>query len=550
MLQALAAKRLREIRAEQAKAGTSPAAFVAKYANDYAGFCRQLEILPRSGPRTPLVLSTLQARYAAVRTPRDIILKPRQVGITTEEQARDIWFLLANPGSRVVVVCQSITGNAPTNELAGRFEIMFESLRRGGLNLNFRSETKTSWVLADTDAKLTIIEAGASQAAAQKKGRAGTITRLHLTETAFWEYAGETLTAMLECVPGPEHGSEIVFESTANGVGGDDRANQKGAAGASVFSWAYHDAKARLSGYKAHFIKWLDEPGYRTALEPGESIEPANDRERRAVAAGASPEQLKWLRQKVAEKSADQVDQEYPSDDETCWLVEGRTFFDRDVTQKLFGLKREPLRIERLSFNGSAGDLRVFAEPVQGAQYVAAVDTSEGSGGDRGGIIVYQRGTGAHVATVSGQFKPWDLARAAAEVGRLYNLANVVVERNNHGHACLRALDAEQKYPRVYQGTDEKPGWLTSAVSRTAALDAFEQAHRSGAWASADSNVLAEVRTFVVKNGKPQAASGANDDLVMAAAIGWDVVTKTVAQIRPPRPSGKNSRFADNSRGY
>jgi hypothetical protein len=482
---------------------------------DFETFCGKLDIIPKGGKRTKLRLNPIQRKYNRTRTPRDVVLKPRQIGFTTLELARDIHEFVTVAGARVVVVVQSITDHGPLKQVSQAIRIMLEGLRADGVELTFRTETAAEWVLADRDASLRIVEAGASEAAAEKKGRSGTITRLHLTETAFYEYAEATLNALLECVPGPEFGSSIVIESTANGAAG-------------MYYDQYQAATKGSSGFRAHFYAWWEQPEYALPLDDGESIEPEGDREHAMVAAGATRENLKWYRRKVAEKKRqDLVDQEYPSDPETCFLVAGRTFFDRDITVTLRGKTREPIAVEM------AGELRIWKQPEAGRSYVVVVDPSEGVGGDPGAAIVRDRASGEHVATLHGQFPVGKLAARSDELGRKYNLALLVVERNNHGHAVLNALtdppeSANRKaYPNVYKGKDGRPGWLSGEVSRSAALDKLEEAHREGHWSTPDVRVIAEMLTFVVtKSGKAEGAPGAHDDLVMATAISEDVMSK------------------------
>lgn len=488
---------------------------------DFRRFCGLVDIVPKSGRRMKLILNEIQREYCQNQTQRDVVLKPRQVGFTTLEQARDIYHFLTVPGARVVATCQSITDHTPLKLLSNNYRVMFEGLRRAGLRLNFRTESTSEWVLADRDAVLRIVEAGASEAAASKKGRAGTITRLHLTETAFYEYADETLNAMLECVPGIEHGSEIVSESTPNGAAG-------------TFFQQCQDAKNGVSGYTLHFYPWFAVSEYSVPLEPGEQIEPQNERDETLLEQhGISLEQLKWYQRKRAEKggSQEKVDQEYASDPETCFLVSGRTFFDMAKVNAMAGAAQRPLEDE------DRGALRVWELPVRGEPYVIAVDTSEGieapggGGSDYSAAIVYRRRDGAHVATLHGRFEPWDLARMVARLGHRYNGARIAVERNNHGHSVLQALIQVQRYPNVYRHDDGRPGWVTSSVTRPQMLDALDDAVRRGYWKSPDLSLLGEMRTFVVKaNGRAEAARGAHDDLVMAAAIGWAVLTRPMPQ--------------------
>lgn len=470
-------------------------------------FAGLVDIVPKSGVRQKLKLNEIQRRYCAERTARDVILKPRQVGFTTLEQARDIYHFLTVPGARVVATCQSLTDHDPFKLLSKNYRVMFESLARAGLKLNFRTETAGEWTLADRDASLRIVEAGASEAAASKKGRAGTISRLHLTETAFYEYADETLNAMLECVPSVEHGSEIVNESTPNGAAG-------------FFYKQCKDAGSGRGAYRLHFFPWFEASEYATALEPGETITPETEREEALVARGITPEQLKWYRAKVLDKGGqDKTDQEYPSDPDTCFLVSGRGFFDQTVTTRLIELSKAP--IERRDHDR----ISIWKHAEPGNAYVLSVDTSEGGGGDPSAGILRDRATSEHVATIFGQYPTWELARAAAKLGGEYNVALIAVERNNHGHAVLQALEREEKYPHIYRHVaDNKLGWPTTQVTRPQMLDELDDAHRRGLWKSPDRNVLSQFRTFIVPDsGKPQAARGEYDDLVLAEAIGWAV---------------------------
>jgi len=452
-----------------------------------------------------------------------VVLKARQVGFTTLEQARDVWHFIKVRGARVVVTCQSMTDHVPAKLLAANYRTMFEGMRKAGIALDI-DETAGEWVLASRDATLRIMEAGASQAAASKKGRAGTVTRLHLTETAFYEYAEDTLNALLECVPGPEYGTEIISESTPKGASG-------------VFYGQCKDARTGRSGYRLHFFPWFRQAEYRTALEPGETIEPETLRERELVDRhGVSLEQLKWYRGKVAQKGQALTDQEYPTDPETCFLASGRLFFDREVTAKLLAATKPPLTTRE------DGRFNMWAHPEHGRMYLLAVDTAEGAvkatvrddpeaeKGDYSTCIVYELGTGRHVATLRAHLQPWALAREVAQLAWHYNRGSICVERNNHGHAVLQALLREQKYPNVYVGADGKPGWLTTSASRPMALDLLEDSHRRGHWKTNDRELLGEMLTFIVKdNGRAEAAKGKHDDLVMAAAMGWDVLARPTA---------------------
>ena len=502
---------------------------------DFATFCGLLQIVPKTGVRQRFKLNAIQRAYVAKRTPRDIVLKPRQIGFTTLEQARDVFIFLTRPGARVVTTCQSIQDETPIRMLSANYRLMFESLRNAGVRIDFAVEYQAEWVLAGRDSSLRIMQAGASQEAATKKGRAGTITRLHLTETAFYEYAAETLNALFECVPTVEHDTEIVNESTPNGAAG-------------VYYEQYQSALQGTNGYQAHFFPWFMQEEYKAPLAPGELVVARTEREFELIERyDITPEQLKWYRQKVELKGQALTDQEYPTDPVTCFLVSGRKFFDVTVTQTLLARATSPIRTESIT---AGCHLHLWALPESQMTYVIAVDPSEGTGGDPGAAVLYRR-NGDHIGTLHGQLSTWDMARAVAALGRRFNNALLVVERNNHGHAVLQALSQQERYERIYIGEDGKPGWAMSPVTRSMALDALEDAHRLGAWTSPDRNVLSEFLRFIVnKNGRPEAAAGAHDDLVMATAMAWHVLSRPANVTRLILPRNPPQSFRIIGRGY
>lgn len=494
------------------------------YLADFRRFAALLEISTKSGARIPFTLNAIQKLYCSTATQRDVILKPRQIGFTTLILALDVYKFLTVRGARVVIVCQSMTGNGPVKTLSSTIKRFFACIRRAGIALDFSTETNNEWALKERDASLRIIVAGASEASAAKVGRSGTVTHLHCTEQSFWEFADETLNALLECVPSPEHGSSIIIESTPNGAAG-------------YFYRQCKAAQSGASGYKLHFYPWHAAAEYAVALDPGEVITPVNDLERLLVSKGVTPEQLKWYRRKVAENGQDRTDQEYPSDPETCFLTTGRGFFDQAVTARM---------LEQVTGAAEVRDrdrIFIWKKPVPGRGYVIAADPSEGGGGDPSGCVILDWETGEHVATVLGQYTPFQLAEALVPLGHEYNTALIAPERNNHGHSLILAL-SQLGYPCIYAFDDEKLGWPTNPVTRPTMLDELEAAHRGGHFVSPDRNVLGQMKTFVVNaNGKPEAAPGEKDDLVMATAIGWAVRSRAPVA-RTPTQFGTSERAA------
>jgi hypothetical protein len=499
------------------------AEFLAWAFSDFRRFCGLLKIRSKSvgaGDRIPMVLTNVQQTYCASRTSRDIICKPRQIFFTTLESARDLWWFLVKPGARVVLVCQSQTDMATLKDIAEKFRIFVDCLRGLGVQFEFGRETLTEWTMPKRDASLRIIQAGASEASAEKKGRGGTINRLHFTEAAFFEWASNTFNSLQESVP--TEGSEIVNESTPNGASG----------------FYFEQWKAAVKGksaFRPHFFPWWLHPEYKTPLDAGEFFQPENDFEQNLLLKGVSPESLKWYRGKVLGKGGNRalVEQEYPSDPQTCFLLSGRCFFDLEKLSSDMARAREPLVKE------DHDRLLIWKKPEEGKSYVIGADTSEGTGGNESAALVYERGSGTHCATLRGQFIPYDFAVKLDELGRRYNEAILAPERNNHGHAVLVVLERDKKYPRIYKHWDSKHGWHTNEASRPMMLDELDASHRRGSWKTFDAAGLAQMHDFVLdERGRAAASAGSDDDWVLAAAIGWAVLQQPVSRCIEYDPYG------------
>lgn len=503
--------------------------FLKEEAPTYEAFCAKLRVVSKEGKSVAFVLNEVQRLRAARRTRLDVILKARQQGVTTEELARDLWHFLTRPNAGVVILCQSGNEHKALDDVAKKFGDLVRSLEEQGVDIPWRGKPSATYWELETGAILTIGEAGASAAAAAKKGRAGTLSRLHCTELAYWEYAGETWNAILECLP--EGGdAEIVIESTPNGSAPNvarDKRDIKHAAGSALFYWLYQDAKDDSNGFRAHFFAWFTTLEYSAPLPEDVPFEAADDEERWLLERDVTPEQIQWRRNKLKKKDADTFAQEYPKDDLTCFLVSGRTFFDKPATRALFLKCVPPVHTVQIRGSGAVGEVRFWRFCDRAQTYVISADTSEGTGGDPCAAHVYERVTSRHMATLDGQLKPVVFAKWLAWLGKAFGVAILAVERNNHGHAVLLALAEIEKYPRIFCDRDEEPGWMTHATTRTPALDKLEDAHRTGIWKPRDVKIVEQLPTFVVDDhNKAAAARGAHDEHPICGAIGLDLLTR------------------------
>jgi hypothetical protein len=94
-------------------------------------------------------------------------------------------------------------------------------------------------------------------------------------------------------------------------------------------------------------------------------------------------------------------------------------------------------------------------------------------------VTVNGDSTGEEVACLAGKLQPAVLAAHASALGAWYNQASILVERNNHGHAVLLALQ-QQGGLRCLAGHDGKEGWLNSQLGKVMLYDCCTDAFRNG----------------------------------------------------------------------
>lgn len=124
--------------------------------------------------------------------------------------------------------------------------------------------------------------------------------------------------------------------------------------------------------------------------------------------------------------------------------------------------------------------LEVYAPPQSGRLYVIGGDPAEGNPtSDDSSLTVVDLLTGEECAALASKLEPSTFAAAIDEVGRWYNDAAVMVERNNHGHTVILWLrDNSRLY--VLNGRDEKPGWLSNSLGKAIMYTETAELFRDG----------------------------------------------------------------------
>jgi hypothetical protein len=447
-----------------------------------------LRIRDRYGQNIPLAPNRAQREYEGQRGRRNIVLKARQMGISTWVTGRLFLKTILQPGTLTVQVAHTQEAAESLFRIVHRF---VEHLSRPETSHLFRTSRSNVRQIAfpALDSEYRVESAGDPNA-----GRGLTITNLHCSEVARWTgNAAETLQGLRAAMPPT---GELVLESTPMGAGG-------------CFWKEWQEAPA--TGMVRHFFPWWWEPAYvgRAVCETT-LIE---DERRLMREHGLSHAQIGFRRQIFADFRG-LARQEYAEDANDCFLSSGECVFDRAGLERCEQLIREPIAARLRE------ELLVWYPPVTGKQYLVAADPAGGgTEGDFSAVQVVELATGLQCAELVSRMGGYELTLEITKLAEEYNRALVVVERNNHGSGVLAYLGGVCRYPRIYEQGGQQ-GWLTSQISRPLMVGKMIAAMLDTPAMFSSRRLLKECRTFVRhRNGKVAAQYGEHDDCVMAMAI-------------------------------
>ena len=450
---------------------------------------RLLRVRDRNGLGVALRANVCQRAYERTRGRRNIVLKARQMGITT--WVSGIFFLktITRRGVLTVQVAQTREAAEGIFRMVQRFwESLPDELREGDLRLSRSNAGQMRF--AEIDSEFRVLSASDANA-----GRGLTIQNLHCSELGHWPGDAAATLAGLRAALAP--GGEITLESTANG-----------AFGCFFDEWESAEEK----GLRRHFFPWWMEREYI-----GPPVTKLTEEELGLVREhGLSAEQIGFRRGLEGEYRQLRL-QEFAEDAATCFRATGASCFDTVAVERRMHQLREPMETRH---NGA---LEVWLPPVPGCDYLLAVDTAGGgTDGDYSVVEVLEVQTGLQCAELRKHLSARDLAMEVEALTREYGRALVVVERNNHGAGVLAYL-AMGGEVRLYEQHGQA-GWLTTAASKPGIVSRLGSLLVEEPWLFESRRLLAECRSYVtLPGGGTGAAAGTHDDCVMAMAIGHAV---------------------------
>ncbi len=515
---------------------------------------------------------------------RAIFLKARQLGMSTYVAARFFRAINMRPRLRGLVMADEVPR-------AGELFMVYERFER---ELPDWIRPRRKYAVKRTemtfDARVYGLGSMITVKTARDKmaGRAVTLHLVHMSEVGFWNNASETFTSVMGAVPDLD--SEVIIESTANGIGG-------------LLYEMWQTAEAGENEWLAIFLPWWIDPGYtKTPLvdsERDEILGTLTEYERAAMEEGydwegrrwkLSVEQIAWRRDTIRDRfqgDERRFRQEFPATPREAFLVSGTGFFDEQALLKYENASRDPIfrgELESIAGRGlvlrpkEMGWLQVYEMPRADGAYVIGADTAEGRNaaaratsfddpeGYRGGrdfnsAHVFDAKLRRFVATLHMRSEPDVFASYLQRLGYFYSAtapgkkrppALIGVE-NNHssGQSTIRWLK-DHGYPRLFythtinrrageiETAEAVAGWNTNRQTRRPMLDELAAALRDDDVWLPDKRTIRELFTFVMDDaGKPQAQEEAHDDCVISAAIALQMARHTwtaPAKPLPPEP--------------
>ena len=153
---------------------------------------------------------------------------------------------------------------------------------------------------------------GVGTAGSKAVGRSKTLQLLHGSEAAFWPHAADHFAGVVQAVPDLP-GTEVILESTANGIGGE-------------FHERWTQSEAGDGDYIPIFVPWFWSDEYERDVPKG--FEVTAEEDHLAKLYDLTPRKLAWRRYKVAElKDPALFAQEYPATSQEAFQATGHESF-------------------------------------------------------------------------------------------------------------------------------------------------------------------------------------------------------------------------------
>ncbi len=433
--------------------------------------------------------------------------KYRQSGITTMTCAYAAWKLVTEKGTKIALIANKLQlGQGELFKKTVEFMDQLPEFMRP----NYDKKNTAKHKMLDNGSELFV-------AAASKSGLRGySPNYLIMDEMAFFEYGQEFWTATISSI---STGGRVICISTPNG-----RAN--------IFYEIYDNAKTKNNDFHCVELKWYKDARLIKDLEfvlgDEKVIEWDYKKQDELIAKGYKPTSSWYRREcRAFNNNKKRIAQEL----EGAFIGSGGTVIDdQDIlTQEQQNVK-EPIRYEYADRN-----FWIWEDPVEGESYGLGSDVSLGGAEDYSTISIINLKTRVQVAEYQGKVQPDVLGEIIYTWGTRYNNAYVVVDVTGGigvstiiklidlGYKNLHYSDIKDQAAKdrlgAFQKWDNKMPGFQIGINRTELIYVLEKTFRDNEIICRSARLMAELKSFVIVNGRADHSRSSHDDLIWALLL-------------------------------
>ena len=500
-----------------------------------------------------------------------VILKGRQLGITTISLALDLYWQFTHPGWQGTLV-------ADTEENRDMFRSTL-AMYMEGLPKEYKiplvAHNRNQMVLKNRSRLFYQIAGNKS-----RLGQGKAITYLHGTETASWGNE-EGLASLLSSLAEKNPERLYMFESTAQGF--------------NMFHDMYKTAK-RAKTQRAIFCGWWRNELYSVDADSNlykvywDGKLKAEEKEwvkdiKKMYGIDINSRQMAWWRWKMYEVIKDEtlMYQEFPPTEDYAFVMTGTSFFShtrctesakiakkRDYANYRYAFGQVFQDTEVLPSTERLSQLKVWEEPVDTAYYVIGADPAYGSSdwADRFCIQVfrcYANGLDQVAEFATSELNTYQFAWVIAHLAGAYKNSTLNLEVNGPGQAVINeirnlkrmasamggpvgyglmdVLGSMQNYiwrrNDTLGGLSNSIGYLTTSSTKERMLNYMKDYFEREMMKVFSMDLLEEMKGIVRDNGFLGAPGRGKDDRVIAAAL---AAVAYAEQIQPRLIAAKITR--------
>ena len=482
-----------------------------------------------------------------------VILKGRQLGITTISLALDLYWHFTHPGLQGTLTTDTEENRDMFRSTLAMYmeglpkEYRIPLLAHNRNQLSLKNRSRLFYQVAGLRAKGSL-------------GRGKAITYLHGTETSSWGDE-EGLASLLASLAETNKDRLYIFESTARGF--------------NMFHDMYTTAK-KARTQRAIFCGWWRNELY--AADPDSSVYKVywdgkltpEEKEwtrdiKKLYDVEINSRQMAWWRWKMFEGIKDDslMYKEFPPTEDYAFVMTGTSFFSNSrCTDAFKKAKSKSYDSYRYIFGANFPDteviksterlatLKVWEEPVDTAYYVIGADPAYGSSdwADRFCIQIYRvyaDGLDQVASFATSEMNTYQFAWVIAHLAGAYKNSTLNLEVNGPGQAVINelrnlkrqatslggAMGAElmnvygsmQNYiwrrNDTLGGVSNSIGWLTTAATKERMLTYMKDYFERNMMNIYDIDTIDEMKTVVRDGGSIEATGRNKDDRVIASAL-------------------------------